>query len=414
MIDFHPIPRYNLPAKSQQWGGYGVAVTQRLVEPLSRVQLPLATPLGIYMPKKLLILSVSVGAGHVRAAQAILEQAKKTYPELDVTHVDVMMYLPSPIRKTVTKSYRIMMRRLPLVWHWLYNATNKPSSKKPLEPFTKLVERVNCAELYSFINKLKPDYILATHPFPADVIRQGQNDLIPKIPFSILLTDYGLHEFWIVPGASHYFVATEKMKGMLERRGITNAIVSGIPLDPVFYEEKNKLELRKTYGIPEKQKTFVAISGGQGLTALERIIKELFSAKEPTSIVAIAGDNKILENRLKKLEPPKHIKLIILGWTNKIDDYLRLADIVISKPGGVTTTECVALGVPMLAVQPLPGQEEENIEYLLENRYGVVARNPEDLLFYISEKPGALAPGLQNKAPAKASAEIILQTLLAG
>jgi processive 1,2-diacylglycerol beta-glucosyltransferase len=203
------------------------------------------------------------------------------------------------------------------------------------------------------------------------------------------------------------------MRGMLERRDIMNVIVSGIPLDPVFYQEKNKLELRKTYGIPEKQKTFVAISGGQGLTALERIIKELFSAKEPTTIIAIAGDNKILENRLKKLEPPKHIKLIILGWTNKIDDYLRLADVVISKPGGVTTTECVTLGVPMLAVQPLPGQEEENIEYLLENRYGVVARNPEDLLFYISEKPEAIAPGLQNKAPAKASAEIILQTLLA-
>lgn len=350
-----------------------------------------------------------MGAGHVRAADAIAKTAAEKYPDLVVEHIDLMDCFSETVRSTLHHSYRLMMRRLPEVWRFIYRATNRPRASAQYHRLMKPVEIKACEPLLARIRAFAPDHIIATHPFPADVIRQAVGKEFPAVPFSVLLTDYGLHEFWLVPEAAYYFVATEQMRQMLSQRGIKNAVVSGIPIDPRFYEPQDTGALRTKYGIAQNDKVFLTLSGGQGLSHLDRIVQTMFESDDPIRIIAVAGNNERLESKLRRLRPPAHVNLTILGWTDAIHEYLALSDTVVSKPGGVTTTECVALGKPLIAIRPLPGQEEENIEYLLLHGYGVVAKNPEDLLYYMGQEPSSLAPGFKNKTPSeKPSAEIIL------
>ena len=190
-----------------------------------------------------------------------------------------------------------------------------------------------------------------------------------------------------------------------------NITMSGIPVDPVFYENKPLEELKKIYQAGGAQKNILVLSGGQGLAHTDKIISALFKSKANLHIFAVAGNNDKLKHDLEKLFPPANMQLTTLGWTDKIDEYIRIADMVITKPGGLTTTECIILQKPIIAISPIPGQEEYNAEYILENNFGVIAREPEDLLYYL-EKNFASSLNLKNrKNNKKTSAEIILEEL---
>jgi processive 1,2-diacylglycerol beta-glucosyltransferase len=351
------------------------------------------------MKKTILIISLSAGSGHVRAAQAIEATAKQSSEDTTVHHIDLIDYINLPMKRAVLSSYDVMVRQAPDLWGFVYNKTNNKNITKRLSQLNKKLQKLNAQPLHDYIEKLSPDYILATHFLPLTLIDE---ELLSRknIRTGVLITDYDLHELWFTGKNHDYFVATKKIKWKLERKNVPdeNLHITGIPIDPVFYKKKKDSDLREEYRIKSKQKVVLVLSGGQGLIHSNELVDTLFTSTEKMTVIAIAGNNKKLEEKLKQLSVPKHIDYRVIGWTNSIDEYMRMADVIVSKPGGLTTSECIALGKKLIAVDPIPGQEEQNTEYLLENNLGGVARNQEDLLFAIEQQSRAVDRKEKNSA----------------
>lgn len=364
--------------------------------------------------KKILLISVSTGSGHVRAAQALEKTAKAKFPEMEVTHIDMMDYVSRPLKNTVLESYNILATQLPELWGFFYKQTNKAKISKYAQKMAGLLNMVNTGKFYNYIKKSQPDIILCTHFLPIHALSTIPN-LNEKNTYKvgIVLTDYDNHSFQTLPIINHYFVSSEKIKWRMIYMGIPeeNITISGIPVDPVFYENKQLDELKKTYQTDSTHTNILVLSGGQGLIDTDKIITTLFKAKKDLHIFAIAGSNDKLKRQLENLDPPQNIYLTVLGWTDKMDEYMRIANLIITKPGGLTTTECITLKKPIIAISPIPGQEEYNAEYIVENNFGVVARAPEDLLYYLENKTPVF-PNLKNETNnKKPAAEIILEEL---
>lgn len=374
--------------------------------------------------KKILLISVSAGAGHVRAAEALQKTAEQKFSSLEVGHIDMMDYVKTPLKKAVVQSYDIMAKQLPELWGFFYKKTNKPQVAKYARELNRIANKINASRFFEYVEKFNADEIICTHFLPAISLTPAPIKYDIKASVSMLMTDYDNHGLQISPDISRYFVSSEKMRWKLLYSGIEKekVIISGIPIDPVFNEQKNIEGLKQKYNCPIGQKTILVLSGGQGLISIDKIISVLFKIKEKANIIAIAGNNTKLTQKLEDIKAPEHINFDIIGWTDKIDEYMRIADVVITKPGGLSTTECIALQKPIIAISPIPGQEEHNAEYLLENQLGVIARAPEELLYYLEKDLNKLATGINKTAkkqplpegqmsPPSHAAEVILKKI---
>lgn len=363
--------------------------------------------------QKLLLVSVSAGAGHVRAAEAIRKTAAESHPELAVKHIDMMDYVSRPMRTAILDTYELMAVQLPELWRFVYKNTDAPRRSRAIRELTKILNFTNAGKFFRFVTDWQPDHILATHFLPAHALIHAPNSFTPR-PVSLLMTDYDKHGLLMTPGMAHYFVSTDKMRWKMLAAGLpeNSIVVSGIPIDPVFYEKKSAVSLKDKYRVPDNARVILALSGGQGLAKLEKIILTMMAFSKPSVIFAIAGSSDGLLKKLKKIDPSAQIDLRVVGWTDAIDEYMRVADVIITKPGGMSTTECITLQKPIIAISPIPGQEEHNAEYILENGFGVIAHTPADLLYYLQQPPESLATGYEKqKKQTERPAEIILKTI---
>ncbi len=360
--------------------------------------------------KKLLILSASTGAGHMRAAEALRQTALLRYPEVTVVHFDVMDYVSIPMRRTVLHSYDILVKRLPELWGFFYDKLNGRKSGERFKRLTKRLTKLNSTRLYQAIADFAPDEIICTHFLPADLVLNAPKRFGIGAPVSVVITDYDIHALWLVPGTIHFFVGTQQMAWKIHNRGWKkeDVTVSGIPIAPAFSEDKSIETLRAKHHISSDKKTILVLSGGQGLAHTDRITRTILAANTPATVIVIAGKSKILENKLRTLRAPAGIDLRVVGWTDEMDEYMRLADVIVSKSGGLTTSECMVLGKAMIAIEPIPGQEEHNAQFILERQAGVVAHTPDDLLYYLEHPDVIPTPKKQNLRPA---AEIILDQI---
>ncbi len=335
---------------------------------------------------KILLVSLSAGAGHIRAAQAIQKTGALQYPRLSIEHIDMADYISLSMKKTAIDSYALIVKRMPELWGFLYEKIDSGKTSQRFNRLTKQLKQANSLRLYNYVREYRPDAIICTHFLPADVLLNAPKRFKPNVPINTVITDFDLHNLWIVPDTARYFVATEKMKWKMANKGVRESqiTISGIPIDPVFFQDKNIKRLKKKHNIPENKKVALVLSGGVGLTRTDRVIRALGNVNRPLHVVAIAGKNKKLYTKLTKLSLPENLTLTAIGWTDEIDEYMRLADIVITKTGGVTTAECIALNKYIIATEPIPGQEERNAEYIMQNDYGVVAHTPNDLTYHVT------------------------------
>ncbi|MFA6427198.1 MAG: glycosyltransferase [Candidatus Magasanikbacteria bacterium] len=331
---------------------------------------------------KLLIISLSAGSGHVQAAKAIKETAD-TYPQVVCEHIDMAGYITRVFKASAISSYHVIIEHFPKLWKSFFDITDNENFLNAYYTITKYLKLINSFPLYKKIQQFNPDYILCSHFLAADVLLNTTSSNRPRVPVSVLVTDYGLHPLWAVSGVSHYFVATSSIEQTLKKNHHvpkSHITVSGIPVYRSFYENSKKEDLRTRYHLPLKNQTILLLSGGQGLMETDTLAKKIFSYSKPVTLIAIAGKNEELRQNLLRLSAPPHINYRVIGWTHDMASYIKLSDVVISKPGGLTTTECMISGVPLIAVNPIPGQEEFNVEFIQQKNLGALAKDSESLL----------------------------------
>lgn len=329
--------------------------------------------------KHLLILSVSAGAGHVRAAQALEATAHLHLPQLKVTHLDVMDYVPKNFRHIYADSYIKLVDKAPLLWAYLYKSTDTESRTSVLASLRGQIERLNTRALRAAITQLAPDVILCTHFLPAELLsrRIAKHQAIP--PVWVQVTDFDVHGLWVHPHMQGYFVASAEIAARLHARGIAadSIHVTGIPVMPQFSPTLNRDICAREIGLDPSKLTALMMSGGQGVGDIAHMAQELLqignfaevaNGQEPRDfqLIALAGRNTSLFNQLTELALQTPGRLFPQSFTLTVERLMAASDFSITKPGGLTSSECLAMHLPMIVVSPIPGQEERNADYLLE------------------------------------------------
>lgn len=344
----------------------------------------------------IVVLSVSAGAGHVRAALALCAAAERTFPQLRLTHVDVMDLVPVSFRKVYADSYIKLIERAPLLWAYLYQSTDRRHERSVVDTLRRNVERLNTRKLEHELARLTPDAIVCTHFLPVELLSRRISEGRRTPPVWVQVTDFDVHGLWIHPHMQGYFVANEEVAARITARGIPRerVRVSGIPIMPQFAEPPARAEAAAELGLEPGRATLLMMSGGAGVGGIEALAQRLLALGRKLQIVALAGRNEAMLSALRSLAASHPGRIFPMGFTSTIERPMAAADLAITKPGGLTTSECLAMNLPMILVSPIPGQEERNADYLLESGVALKAVDAAALEFKVCrllDDPGQLA-----------------------
>jgi processive 1,2-diacylglycerol beta-glucosyltransferase len=332
------------------------------------------------MLKRILLLSASAGAGHVRAAEAIEKAFKlaKAAASREVLHVDVLNYTNKLFRHLYSKAYIDLVNKMPEVPGWFYDKLDKPWKN---ERRRLALDKLNTRPFVKLLSDYQPDLIVCTHFLPAEIVSwlRAKERLASRQV--IIVTDFDVHAMWLVHHYEHYFVAIDEARVYLEVLGIPaeKITVSGIPIDPVFAVKKDKQEMRAKHGLAPDRTTILLSAGGFGVGSVDALVSSLLPLQHRAQIVAICGRNEELKKRLTKLaartKPDATVLLKAFGYTKDMDELMTASDLVLGKPGGLTTSEALAKGLVFVIVNPIPGQEERNSDHLLEGGVAIRCNN---------------------------------------
>jgi processive 1,2-diacylglycerol beta-glucosyltransferase len=330
------------------------------------------------MLKKVLILSAAVGAGHLRAAEALEKAFKQAGAAEEVKNIDVLNYTNPLFRRLYGKAYLDMVNTMPEVLGWMYDSLDKPWEN---ERRRLALDRLNAQPLINLLKKEKPDMAVCTHFLPSEIISWLRAKKKIDFPQTIVVTDFDAHAMWLCHNYEQYFVALDETKIHLAKIGIPadKITVSGIPIDPLFAETKDKAAMREKFGLDKDKLTILVSAGGFGVGNVEHLLQALSDLQTPSQIVAICGRNEDLKTKLEKLAREKlnneRVVFVPIGFTREMDEYMSAADLIVGKPGGLTTSEAMAKGLIFVVVNPIPGQEEHNSDHLLEKGCAIKCNN---------------------------------------
>lgn len=318
--------------------------------------------------RKIAVLSVSAGAGHVRAAEALVATAKLHHPDVEAVHIDVMELVPKLFRKIYAEKYVDVVNRHPALWGYLYHTADKQRDDSLITRVRRVIEKLNTRGLVKKLEELQPNAVICTHFLPAQILSRMIAKKKWSTPVWTVVTDFDVHALWVHQRLSGYCAAAEEIAWRMRERGLadTRIEVTGIPIMPVFAEQRSREVCAKEAGIDPKRTTLLVMSGGLGVGAIDQLCERILAIPGDHQVIALAGKNAALLDKLKAIAAKHPGRFFPQGFTRTIERLMTCADLAVTKPGGLTTSECLAVGLPMLVVSPIPGQEERNTDYLLE------------------------------------------------
>ncbi len=343
---------------------------------------------------RILILSASGGAGHVRAGQALEAACREFRPPIDAVHHDALAFCNRPTRIVVSDMYLGIVNKAPTLYRFLYERLDREQSRMT-QSLVRRYDRMAYRALERRVLELDPVEIVCTHFLPMHVLvakrsgggrkRRGAGTVRARI--SAVVTDYDAHAFWINPGVDRYFVGSDEVRHLLVRRGIAEdrVRVTGIPIHPAFGRGAGREAAARSFGIGPDQPTVLLMSGGFGVGRVEETLARLLDLPETVQFLVVAGRNEALRSKLERASAKARSRVRVFGFVDNIHDHMEAADVAVTKAGGLTVTECLARGLPMAVVNPIPGQEEMNADWLVEYGAAVKVRQPELLPYKLGQ-----------------------------
>ncbi len=323
---------------------------------------------------KILIFYASYGGGHLSAAKSIEEYIKEYYTNenIETELIDCMKYVNKTIETVTTVAYREMAKKVPWAWGRLYS----DSKKGPLAHISSRSNQILAIKLLRLLRKKQPDLIISTHPFGSQMCSYLKRKGKINAKIATIMTDFAPHDQWLVESSqtNYFFVANDKIKKYIENKKITDAEihVTGIPISSRFLKTHNRAKILKSLNLKDKKLNVLFFGGGEyglGKSRTLSIFESFVKYEGDVQIIAIAGKNESMKNQFIEIVK-KHNKensVRVLSYTNKVPELMSISNVVVTKPGGLTTSESLASALPMIVINPIPGQEEENAEFL-ENR----------------------------------------------
>ncbi len=317
------------------------------------------------MKKRVLILSTSAGTGHVRCAEA-LEKAFQADPRTGaVLHEDALKFTNKLFRDFYSTLYAKLVRSAPQLLGFAYRASDEPWKN---ETARLQFDRLNTRPLVKFIQDFDPHITVCTHFMPAGIISHLIQKGELQAHLSIVVTDMDCHAMWLSRLFHRYFVAIDETKAHLEALGLPGQRISvtGIPIDPVFAQRVDRQKIRASLGLDPEKHTLLVSAGALGVGPTEMLVRRLTEMRQPAQSIVVCGRSEDLRARITGIVGVHNPAFRIMGYSTRMHELMQVADLFVGKPGGLTTSEALACGLPMAIVSPIPGQEERNSDHLLE------------------------------------------------
>ncbi len=311
------------------------------------------------------------------AGRAVTAALRRRHPGLVVAHIDAVARMWSPYKNIYRSGYIRLVDKHPHLWRHLYEDTNRRHST-----LAHLVTRAAGNGLVRLTRRWDPDVILCTHFLAPELLYRPIAKGKIRAPLHVVITDHDTHRSWNWPGVERYYVASDLVKSRLaltygvERDAID---VTGIPIRPEFGEPTDRTPVRLRYGLDAERPTVLFLSGGFAAGAMGKAIHGIWRERRDAQILAVCGRNERMRRRVERLARPAGGVLHALGFVQDVRGLMEVADVVVAKSGGITTSECMAVGRPMVISGSIPGQEERNADAVVEAGAGYKALTPEEV-----------------------------------
>lgn len=314
---------------------------------------------------KVLILSITTGQGHHQCGMAVSDYLNENGVECQL--LDCFAYLSKLFGEAIQQGYLLSTQYTPKTYGKLYRLAEKKENPSGELSLPRLTISMLAKKIESYCAEYSPDLIVCTHVFAAQLVTEFETFSVPTIG---IITDFKIHPFWEDTALDYYVTANELLKNQAEKKfgKETTILPFGIPISPKFATSISKQEARAQLGIPDKKTVFI-ISGSMGFGDIVKTIKQLDSLDMDFQILSVCGKNTKAKKKIDNMESTKDI--YNYGYVSNVDVMMDAADIIITKPGGLTSSEALAKGLPMILMSPIPGQEDRNAEFFLNN--GVAA-----------------------------------------
>ncbi|HEY5894281.1 MAG TPA: glycosyltransferase [Chthoniobacterales bacterium] len=348
--------------------------------------------------KRVLIISTGAGTGHIRAADALEKTFRQHSDVGEVVHLDALNYTNQLFSDFYSKFYTTLVESAPNFLGWWYKQSDEPWKTDPMR---LALDRLNTVPLVKFIRGFDPDITVCTHFMPAGIISHLMSKKELQTQLSIVVTDFDFHAMWLSRHFHRYFVAIEETKAHLDTLGLPpeRITVSGIPVDPDFGKPIDRARIRTEFGLDPDKTTILLSAGAVGLGYAEFIVERLQTLRNDVQTIVLCGRSADLRARIAEMTASSKLKFQVYGFVTRMHELMGASDLFIGKPGGLTTAEALAVGLPMVIVAPIPGQEERNSDHLLEEGIAIKCNEMTTLPFKIDrllDEPGRLAQMREN------------------
>lgn len=312
-----------------------------------------------------LFLSISMGAGHIKAADALREYILLRYPKSKTLIIDTFKYINPLTHKLVVDGYLSTVRTSPKIYGGIYRLSE---CKENVNRLSKAFSEMLAPKIHKLVQEFNPSIIVCTHPFPLQMIAHLKKQNKIKVPAVAILTDFVNHPSWFHDNIEAYIVAHDYIKRDMEACGIPkNRIFSyGIPVSPVFLKHKPKTMARKELSLDNKL-TMLLVGGSLGIGDIENTFLSFAMCPRDMQIIAVAGKNTALKEKLERLSKSYKKPIRVFGYTDKICELMDASDFIVTKPGGMTISEALIKKLPALIISPIPGQEERNASFIINS-----------------------------------------------
>lgn len=320
---------------------------------------------------KILILTAATGGGHIRAAVAIEKYLKDNCPGVEVRVADALKTISSVLDKTVCDGYHFLATKAPKMFGKLYESTNQETHFANLVPKLSGMFR---RRLFPLIQEFQPDAIITTHPFVTEMISDLKADGKLDALLLCVMTDYGPHKTWLSDRVDAYIVSNEDMaENMVRSMNVPREKVYpfGIPVHDVFFEKADKQAILRELELDENRMTILIMAGSFGVNNILSVFREIAELPQDFQMIIITGRNEKLYEAFEKeiAQSPKKCKLVY--FTDEVEKYMKASNLIVTKPGGLTISEALACNIPLAVFDAIPGQEEDNANFLMNHGMAV-------------------------------------------
>lgn len=337
------------------------------------------------MTRRILFLYLTKHSGHYAAAMSIDNAVRRLNGHLETMLLDSFSHANPVLSKVTLKAYLAALKAAPEIWEWMYD---NPEFKERTKRIRELLNRGNSKKLQRLLEEFQPDVVVCTQAFACGVIASWKRNTRRETPALVgVLTDFVAHRYWADDQVNLYIAPNAETKATLVSQGVRpeRVKVEGIPIGDYFLQAANKEATLKSLGLKSDLPKILVMGGSLGLGPMKSVIRKLDKLPQPFDIIAVTGKNEELKERLARRGEKLRHQTKIFGFVENVHELMGIAEVIVTKPGGITTAEALVKKLPMIIINPIPGQEAKNTELLLSQGVAVEAEDANDVMLYVDE-----------------------------